>query len=98
MIITSHPINHVLGIASKEFVTTFEELLRETWIGFINRSTTSGTNPTAAAVAVLQILDPGQVPDSQSAEFLQGLCALGGADRLVDIGVWVFSPSLATKE
>jgi hypothetical protein len=32
--------------ANKEFVTTFEELLRETWIGFINRSTTSGPNPT----------------------------------------------------
>ncbi len=32
--------------ANKEFITTFEELLRETWIGFINRSTTSGANPT----------------------------------------------------
>jgi hypothetical protein len=32
--------------ANKEFVTTFEELLRETWIGFINRSTSSGPNPT----------------------------------------------------
>jgi hypothetical protein len=32
--------------ANKEFVTTFEELLRETWIGFINRTTTSGPNPT----------------------------------------------------
>lgn len=32
--------------ANKEFVTTFEELLRETWIGFINRTTTSGANPT----------------------------------------------------
>jgi hypothetical protein len=33
-------------VANKEFVTTFEELLRETWIGFINRTTTSGPNPT----------------------------------------------------
>jgi len=32
--------------ANKEFVTRFEELLRETWIGFINRATTSGPNPT----------------------------------------------------
>jgi len=32
--------------ANKEFVTTFEELLREAWIGFINRQTTSGANPT----------------------------------------------------
>jgi hypothetical protein len=32
--------------ANKEFVTTFEELLREAWIGFINRTTTSGPNPT----------------------------------------------------
>jgi hypothetical protein len=32
--------------ANKEFVTTFEELLRETWIGHINRATTSGANPT----------------------------------------------------
>jgi hypothetical protein len=32
--------------ANKEFVSTFEELLRETWIGFINRTTTSGPNPT----------------------------------------------------
>jgi len=32
--------------ANKEFVTSFEELLRETWIGFINRDTTSGANPT----------------------------------------------------
>jgi hypothetical protein len=32
--------------ANKEFVTRFEELLREVWIGFINRSTTSGANPT----------------------------------------------------
>jgi hypothetical protein len=35
-----------VAAANKEFVTTFEELLRETWIGFINRSTTSGANPT----------------------------------------------------
>jgi len=33
-------------VANKEFVTTFEELLREAWIGFINRNTTSGANPT----------------------------------------------------
>lgn len=32
--------------ANNEFVTTFEELLRETWVGYINRSTTSGANPT----------------------------------------------------
>jgi hypothetical protein len=32
--------------ANKEFVTSFEELLRETWIGHINRTTTSGANPT----------------------------------------------------
>src|SRR6266498_2977979 len=32
--------------ANKEFITIFEELLRETWIGFINRSNTSGGNPT----------------------------------------------------
>jgi hypothetical protein len=35
-----------VAAANKEFVTSFEELLRETWIGFINRSTTSGANPT----------------------------------------------------
>jgi len=35
-----------VAAANKEFVTTFEELLREAWIGFINRSTTSGANPT----------------------------------------------------
>jgi hypothetical protein len=35
-----------VAAANKEFVTGFEELLRETWIGFINRSTTSGANPT----------------------------------------------------
>jgi hypothetical protein len=35
-----------VAAANKEFVTTFEELLRETWIGFINRKTTSGANPT----------------------------------------------------
>lgn len=33
-------------VANREFVTVFEELLRETWIGFINRTTTSGANPT----------------------------------------------------
>jgi hypothetical protein len=32
--------------ANKEFVSTFEELLREVWIGHINRTTTSGANPT----------------------------------------------------
>lgn len=32
--------------ANHEFVSTFEELLREVWIGHINRSTTSGANPT----------------------------------------------------
>ena len=32
--------------ANNEFVNTFEELLREVWIGFTNRSTTSGANPT----------------------------------------------------
>ena len=35
-----------VAASNKEFVTSFEELLRETWIGFINRSTTSGANPT----------------------------------------------------
>lgn len=35
-----------VAAANKDFVSTFEELLRETWIGFINRSTTSGANPT----------------------------------------------------
>lgn len=35
-----------VAAANKEFVTSFEELLRETWIGFINRATTSGANPT----------------------------------------------------
>jgi len=35
-----------VAAANKEFVTSFEELLREVWIGFINRSTTSGANPT----------------------------------------------------
>jgi hypothetical protein len=32
--------------ANNEFVTTFEELLREVWVGQINRNTTSGANPT----------------------------------------------------
>jgi hypothetical protein len=32
--------------ANNEFVTTFEELLREVWVGHINRTTTSGANPT----------------------------------------------------
>jgi hypothetical protein len=32
--------------ANNEFVTTLEELLRESWIGHINRNTTSGANPT----------------------------------------------------
>jgi len=32
--------------ANNEFVSTFEELLREVWVGFTNRSTTSGANPT----------------------------------------------------
>ena len=41
------PYSYVkVAAANKEFVTSFEELLRETWIGFINRSTTSGANPT----------------------------------------------------
>lgn len=41
------PYSYVkVAAANKEFVTTFEELLRETWIGFINRTTTSGANPT----------------------------------------------------
>ena len=41
------PYSYVkVAAANKEFVTTFEELLREAWIGFINRSTTSGANPT----------------------------------------------------
>jgi hypothetical protein len=35
-----------VAAANKEFVPTFEELLREAWIGFINRQTTSGANPT----------------------------------------------------
>jgi hypothetical protein len=35
-----------VAAANKEFVITFEELLRETWIGFINPTTTSGANPT----------------------------------------------------
>src|SRR5262249_46328626 len=35
-----------VAAANKEFITTFEELLREAWIGFINRQTTSGANPT----------------------------------------------------
>ena len=32
--------------ANNEFVSTFEELLREIWVGHINRSTNSGANPT----------------------------------------------------
>ncbi len=32
--------------ANKEFVSTFEELLREVWIGIINASNSSGTKPT----------------------------------------------------
>jgi hypothetical protein len=32
--------------ANKEFVSTFEELLREVWIGIINASNTSGTKAT----------------------------------------------------
>ena len=35
-----------VAAANKEIVTNFEELFRETWIGFTNRSTTSGANPT----------------------------------------------------
>ena len=35
-----------VAAANKEFVTSFEELLRETWIGFINLTTTSGPKPT----------------------------------------------------
>jgi hypothetical protein len=31
--------------ANKEFVTTFEEFLREVWVGLSNVGTTSGTNP-----------------------------------------------------
>jgi hypothetical protein len=31
---------------NNEFVSTFEELLREVWVGHINRNTTSGANPT----------------------------------------------------
>lgn len=31
---------------NKEFVSTFEELLREVWIGIINASNSSGTKPT----------------------------------------------------
>lgn len=31
---------------NKEFVSTFEELLREVWVGIVNASNTSGTNPT----------------------------------------------------
>jgi hypothetical protein len=32
--------------ANNEFVTTLEELLREVWVGHINRENTSGTKPT----------------------------------------------------
>jgi hypothetical protein len=32
--------------ANNEFFSTLEELLREVWVGHINRSTTSGANPT----------------------------------------------------
>ena len=32
--------------ANKEFVPTFEELLREVWIGIVNATNTSGTNST----------------------------------------------------
>ncbi len=32
--------------ANNEFVPTFEELLREVWVGYINRTTTSGAKPT----------------------------------------------------
>ena len=32
--------------ANKEFVTTFEELLREVWLGHINRDNSSGARPT----------------------------------------------------
>ena len=32
--------------ANKEFVTTFEELLREVWVGHINRKNAVGTKPT----------------------------------------------------
>lgn len=35
--------------ANNGFVSTFEEFLREVWIGYINRSTTSGANPTDEA-------------------------------------------------
>ena len=33
-------------VANKEFVSTFEELLREVWVGIINASNTSGTKAT----------------------------------------------------
>jgi hypothetical protein len=33
-------------LSNKEFVSTFEELLREVWIGIINASNSSGTKPT----------------------------------------------------
>lgn len=32
--------------ANNDFVATFEELLREVWIGYINRDTSSGAKPT----------------------------------------------------
>lgn len=32
--------------ANNEFVTTLEEMFREAWVGYINRSTTSGANPS----------------------------------------------------
>jgi transcriptional regulator with XRE-family HTH domain len=32
--------------ANNEFVSTFEELLREVWIGIVNQGNSSGTNPT----------------------------------------------------
>lgn len=32
--------------ANKEFVSTFEELLREVWVGMVNAGNSSGTNPT----------------------------------------------------
>jgi hypothetical protein len=41
------PFNFVRpDAANKEFVTTFEELLREVWVGMINATNTSGTKAT----------------------------------------------------
>ena len=55
--------------ANKEFVSTFEELLREVWIGIINAATRSGTKSTDDAK--LAELDARQLQEMLLARRLQ---------------------------